>query len=204
MVLTNAFAFCHEALISVCCLVTPPLPFGIFRWACGEESLLWRMRPLQDWLAYDADAPSSVVASFANDWGFDNRNCVMEDGCNLPSDCKGYSKEKGSGRAHLIMRSMSNLHEYFQKLQNAFDSTKDAFAILQGLFMDYYPEEDLEDKGLAVLFNLAGQAVGMAASMSGSDKVAVGSDVFSVVSDAIQGALENTEDEVDNADEIAS
>lgn len=124
--------------------------------------------------------------------------------CDLPDDCEGYNKEKGSGRAHLIMRSMSNLNEYFRKLQNAFDSTKDAFGILQDLFMDYYPEEDLEDKGLKVLFNLASQAVGIASSMSGSDKVTVGSDIFSVIADTIEEALENNESEVDNAQEIAS
>lgn len=127
----------------------------------------------------------------------------MDNNCNLPDDCQGYNKDKGSGRAHLIMRSLSNLDEYFRKLQDAFDNTKDSFAILQDLFMDYYPEEDLEDKGLKVLFNLASQVLGIASGMTGSDKVALTAEIFSVVTDTITEALESNDEDVDNADEIA-
>lgn len=66
---------------------------------------------IQGWLANTSGARTNTAGAFASSWGHDSVSCSVGNSCSMPSGCSNYNKEEGSGQAHLIMKSLQNLHD---------------------------------------------------------------------------------------------
>ena len=126
----------------------------------------------------------------------------------MPSNCKDYEEGEdgeavaGSGRAHVIFKSFYNLHDYYNRLRNAIDDCKMAFGTLQGLFAEYYPAEDLEDEALATLLGSLDTVFGLAADVSGSDKLGTASSLFSSLTETLSDALVHEGETIDHVADL--
>jgi hypothetical protein len=156
------------------------------------------------WLTYDDDATGNVAKGFASDWGTDSLDCTVHGDCDVPNNCNAYKTDKGSGRAHLIMRSMKNLQGYYHRLDEAIASAGLSFAILQEAFNRYFPAEDLEDAGLAALFGNINGIVDIITTFAGdSAAVEIGSGMYGVVAGAIESSLTNSDGVIEKTDQLS-
>ncbi|CRJ95706.1 hypothetical protein BN1708_002051 [Verticillium longisporum] len=175
---------------------------GIFDrplWNDAETTPYWSW-----WLSFDSNANDGVPRAFASEWGFDSVSCPILGDCGFPNDCSGYSKSKGSGRAHLIMKSLDNLHSYYKAMYQAVSSTLGYFNAMQRVFEDYYPEPSLEDVGIKALLQMTEHILGVGTAMAGSDTgELIANGLFSTVSGVAENALENKDEPLRYAADLA-
>lgn len=133
-------------------------------------------------LAYDKEGiEEGVTSSFANDWQGEGSGCsIGKESCGLPQDCIDYRRKEGSGRAHVIMKSLDNLHRFYHAQYNALKLSSTDFGILQKAFQRYYPEIDLEDEALVQIIGLGTSLLGMGGGLAGSETVGVVSDAITL------------------------
>jgi hypothetical protein len=156
------------------------------------------------WLAYDDDATGNVAKGFASDWGTDSLDCTVHGDCDVPNNCNAYDTDKGSGRAHLILKSIKNLQGYYHRLDEAITSAGLSFAILQEALNRYFPGENLEDVGLSQLFGHINGIVETFTTFAGdSAAVELGSGLYGVVSGAIESSLTTTDGVIDKTDQLS-
>ncbi|PNH36215.1 hypothetical protein VD0002_g9005 [Verticillium dahliae] len=175
---------------------------GIFDrplWNDAETTPYWSW-----WLSFDSNANDGVPRAFASEWGFDSVSCPILGDCGFPNDCSGYSKSKGSGRAHLIMKSLDNLHSYYKAMYQAVSSTLGYFNAMQRVFEQYYPEPSLEDVGIKALLQMTEHILGVGTAMAGSDTgELIVNGLFSTVSGVAENALENKDEPLRYAADLA-
>ncbi|EGY18706.1 FG-GAP repeat domain-containing protein [Verticillium dahliae VdLs.17] len=159
---------------------------------------------IKRWLSFDSNANDGVPRAFASEWGFDSVSCPILGDCGFPNDCSGYSKSKGSGRAHLIMKSLDNLHSYYKAMYQAVSSTLGYFNAMQRVFEQYYPEPSLEDVGIKALLQMTEHILGVGTAMAGSDTgELIVNGLFSTVSGVAENALENKDEPLRYAADLA-
>ncbi|EEY19128.1 FG-GAP repeat domain-containing protein [Verticillium alfalfae VaMs.102] len=160
---------------------------------------------IKRWLSFDSNANDGVPRAFASEWGFDSVSCPILGDCGFPNDCSGYSKSKGSGRAHLIMKSLDNLHSYYKAMYQAVSSTLGYFNAMQRVFEEYYPEPSLEDVGIKALLQMTEHILGVGTAMAGSDTgELIANGLFSAVSGVAENALENKDEPLRYAADLAN